>query len=241
LGKKTYRNKGKKANIVISIAGAHGVGKTTVFNMLKKKYYDNNKFKFFPERYIKNPPFPFGSTDKNIGFRSEIHFLQQLIRRNKNIINFDSTYNGRIIILDRTPICVLIYSKGLNLKSKDYDLILNTYTSVDWREDYVIYLTAEPETILKRIQQRGSLESVRKEWNEHKREYLLKILEYYDEFLISRNNKTKIFVINTEHLLKEELIKKIEELIAELTGYSFKKIDKPPSTQLTLNKFLSET
>ena len=238
MGKKTYRNKGKKANIVISIAGAHGVGKTTVFNMLKKKYNDNNKFKFFPERYIKNPPFPFGSTDKNIGFRSEFHFLQQLTRRNKNIVNFDNTYNGRIIILDRTPICVLIYSKGLNLKIKDYDLILNMYNSVDWREDYVIYLIADPDTILKRIYQRGSLEAIRKEWNEHKREYLVKILSYYDEFLISRNDKTKILVINTEHLSQEEVIKKIEELIVQLTGYTFKKIEQSPSTQMTLKIFL---
>ena len=238
MGKKTYRNKGKKANIVISIAGAHGVGKTTVFNMLKKKYNDNNKFKFFPERYIKKPPFPFGSSDKNIGFRSEFHFLQQLTRRNTNIVNFDKMYNGRIIILDRTPICVLIYSKGLKLKSEDYDLILNMYNSVDWREDYVIYLTAEPDTILKRIYQRGSLEVIRKEWNEHKRDYLLKILSYYDDFLISGNNKTKILVINTEHLLQEDVIKKIEELITQLSGYSFKKIEKPPSTQTTLKNFV---
>jgi len=238
LGKRTYRNKGKKANIVISIAGAHGVGKTTVFNMLKKKYNDNNKFKFFPERYIKKPPFPFGSSDKNIGFRSEFHFLQQLTRRNTNIVNFDKSYNGRIIILDRTPICVLIYSKALNLKSKDYDLILSMYNSVDWREDYVIYLTAEPDTILKRIYQRGSLEEIRKEWNEHKRNYLLKILSYYDDFLISKTDKTKILMINTEHLLLAEVIKKIEELISQLTGYSFKKIEKPPSTQMTLINFL---
>jgi len=238
LGKRIYRNKGKKANIVISIAGAHGVGKTTVFNMFKKKYNDNNKFKFFPERYIKKPPFPFGSTDKNIGFRSEFHFLQQLTRRNTNIVNFDKSYNGRIILLDRTPICVLIYSKGLNLKSKDYDLILNMYNSVDWREDYVIYLTAEPDTILKRIYQRGSLEEIRREWNEHKRNYLLKILSYYDDFLITKTDKTKILMINTEYLSLEDIIKKIEELISQLTGYSFKKIEKPPSTQMTLTNFL---
>ncbi|MHA1500181.1 MAG: deoxynucleoside kinase, partial [Promethearchaeota archaeon] len=142
------------------------------------------------------------------------------------------------IILDRTPVCVLIYSKGLKLKSKDYDLISNMYNSVDWRENYIIYLTAEPDTILKRIYQRGSLEVIRKEWNEHKRDYLLKILSYYDDFLISGNNKTKILMINTEHLSQEDVIKKIEELITQLTGYSFKKLEKPPSTQMTLKNFL---
>ena len=144
MSKTIYRNKGSKDNIVISIAGAHGVGKSTIVNVLRKNLENNNKFKFFPERYIKNPPFPFGSTDKQIAFRSEIHFLQQLTKRNTNLLKYDERYNGRIIFLDRTPICVLIYSKSLNLKEKDYNLILDMYNSVEWREDYTIYLTAEP-------------------------------------------------------------------------------------------------
>jgi len=61
LGKTVYRNKGSKKNLVVSIAGPHGVGKTTIYNLLKKKLENNNKFKFFPERYKKIPPFPFGS------------------------------------------------------------------------------------------------------------------------------------------------------------------------------------
>ncbi|MHA1391560.1 MAG: deoxynucleoside kinase, partial [Promethearchaeota archaeon] len=166
LGKKYYTNKGSKDNIIISIAGVHGIGKTTIFNLLKKKLGDNNKFKFFPERYIKIPPFPFGSNDKQIAFRSEIHFLQQLIRRNQNITNFDNKYNGRVIFIDRTPICVLVYSKSLYLKEKDYNLILDMYKSVKWKEDYVVYLTAETDTILKRIIQRGSIDNTRKDWNE---------------------------------------------------------------------------
>ncbi len=142
LGRRYFTNKGSKDNIIISIAGVHGIGKTTIFNLLKNFLGDNNKFKFFPERYIKIPPFPFGSNDKQIAFRSEIHFLQQLIRRNKNITNFDNKYNGRVIFLDRTSICVLVYSKSLYLKEKDYNLILDMYKSVKWKEDFVIYLTA---------------------------------------------------------------------------------------------------
>ena len=175
MSKRIYRNKGSKDNLVISIAGAHGVGKTTIFNLLKKKVEDDKKFKFFPERYVKIPPFPFGSSDKQIAFRSELHFLQQMIKRNQNILNYDNKYNGRIIILDRTPMCVLIYSKSLKLKEKDYKLILDHYNSIKWREDYIIYLSAEPDTILKRIIQRGSIEKIRKEWNENDKKYLLMI------------------------------------------------------------------
>lgn len=235
LSKSLYRNKGSKDNIVISLAGAHGVGKTTIFNLLKKIFKDDNKFKFFPERYIKKPPFPFGSSNKQVGFRSEIHFLQQLIKRNQNIINFDNKYNGRILILDRTPLCVLIYSKSLNLKEKDFNLILDTYNSIKWREDYIIHLTAEPEVILKRIVQRGSLDKIRKEWNEDDINYLLGIISFYKQFFSS---KTNIFSIDTNESTPEMIVIKIKEIITELSDYSFEKKNEHSTTQMNLTKFI---
>lgn len=234
MSKTFYRNKGSKDNIVISLAGVHGVGKTTVFNLLKKILKDNNKFKFFPERYVKKPPFPFGSSDKQIGFRSELHFLQQLIRRNQNILNFDNNYNGRIIILDRTPLCVLIYSKSLNLKEKDFTLILDTYNSIKWKENYIIYLTAKPDVILKRIVQRGSLDKIRREWNEDDNNYLLKILAYYKQFL---STKTNVFPIDTNDLTPKEVVDKIKMIITDLSDYSFGKIEQSSTTQMNLDKF----
>ncbi|MFX1321359.1 MAG: deoxynucleoside kinase [Promethearchaeota archaeon] len=235
MSKRIYRNKTSKDNIIISIAGAHGVGKTSIFNLLKKKVLDDNKFKFFPERYVKNPPFPFGSSDKQIGFRSELHFLQQLIRRNQSIVNYDNRYNGRVIFLDRTPLCVLIYSKSLNLKEKDYKLILDTYNSIKWKEDYIIYLYANPNTILRRIIQRGSIEAIRLEWNEADKEYLIKILSYYNQFLSKKQN---VFKIDTENLTVEDVIDKIKIIITDLSGYSFDKLEKSVTTQMNLNKFL---
>jgi thymidylate kinase len=238
LGRKIYRNKGSKDNIIISLAGVHGVGKTTIFHLFKKKMAENRKFKFFPERYRKIPPFPFGSADKQIAFRSEIHFLQQFIRRNKNIINYDNKYNGRIIILDRTPMCVLVYSKSLSLKEKDYNLIEDTYNSVDWKEHYIFYLTAEPNTILRRIIQRGAIEKRRRDWNEVENEYLVKILSFYNQLLLAKNQEGRVYIINTEGLNEDQVLERVMELITELTGYSFKKEIDSPSTQMNIIKFL---
>ncbi len=238
MGKKYYTNKGSKDNIIISIAGVHGIGKTTIFNLLKKKLGDNHKFKFFPERYTKIPPFPFGSDNKQIAFRSEIHFLQQLIRRNKNITNFDNKYNGRVIFLDRTPICVLVYSKSLYLKEKDYNLILDMYKSVKWKEDCVIYLTAETDTILKRIIQRGSIDNIRKDWNEDDKKYLLEILSYYNQFLFSKTETKKVFKIDTNNLTAENVIEEIKKIVIDLSGYSFNKYDISSSTQKRLKEFM---
>ncbi len=238
LGRRYFTNKGSKDNIIISIAGVHGIGKTTIFNLLKKILGDNNKFKFFPERYIKIPPFPFGSGNKQIAFRSEIHFLQQLIRRNKNITNFDNKYNGRVIFLDRTPICVLVYSKSLYLKEKDYNLIHDMYKSVKWKEDFVIYLTAETDTILNRIIQRGSIDNTRKDWNEDDKKYLLEILSYYNQFLFPKTQPKKVFTIDTNNLTVENVIEDIKNIVTDLSGYSFNKYDKTSSTQKKLNEFM---
>ena len=238
LGKKYYTNKGSKDNIIISIAGVHGIGKTTIFNLLKKKLGDNNKFKFFPERYIKIPPFPFGSDNKQIAFRSEIHFLQQLIRRNKNITNFDNKYNGRVVFLDRTSICVLVYSKSLYLKEKDYNLIHDMYESVKWKEDYIVYLTAETDTILKRIIQRGSIDNTRKDWNEDDKKYLLEILSYYTQFLFAKTQTKKVFTIDTNNLTAENVIEEIKNIVIDLSGHSFNKYDNSSSTQKVINEFM---
>ena len=235
MSKTRYRNKGSKDNIIISIAGAHGVGKTTIYNLLKKKLEGNNKFKFFPERYKKIPPFSFGSKDREIAFRSEFHFLNQLSRRNTNITNYDDKYNGRILILDRTPLCVLIYSKSLNLKEKDYNLILDTYKSIQWKEDYIFYLHANPSTIMKRIIQRGSLEKIRKDWNEEDKDYLQTILSYYKQFL---STKEGVLMIDTDNKTPDHVIIEIGKLITQVSGYSFEKSEKSISTQMNIMKFL---
>jgi deoxyadenosine/deoxycytidine kinase len=129
---------------------------------------------------------------------------------------------------------VLVYSKSLNLQEIDYNLILDTYNSIKWKEDYIIYLTAKPETILKRIIQRGSLDVIRQEWNEDDRNYLMKILSFYKQFLSSRTN---VFTINTENLTPDEVVNKIKNIIVDLSDYSFEKVQQPSTTQMNLSEF----
>lgn len=231
-----YRNKGSKDNIVISLSGAHGIGKSTIYRLLRKNVDEDLKFKFFPERYVKNPPFPFGSTNKQTAFRSELHFLQQLIKRNRSVTNYDEKYNGRIIVMDRTPLCVLVYSKSLNLREKDYQLILDTYKSIKWREDHIIYLNAEPDAILRRIHHRGSLDKRREEWNEYERTYLVNILTFYKQFLLS--DKDNVRVLDTDNQTPQQTLEKVQAIIEELTGYSFEKVYKKPKSQMDITKFL---
>ena len=98
----------------------------------------------------------------------------------------------------------------------------------------MIYLTAKPETILKRIMQRGSLDIIRKEWNENDRNYLLKILSFYKQFLSARTN---ILTIDTENLTPEDIIDRLKKIIIDLSDFSFEKMQQPSTTQMNLSEF----
>ncbi len=112
------------------------------------------------------------------------------------------------------------------------------YKSVKWKEEYIVYLTAEPNTILKRIIQRGSIDKIRKEWNESDKEYLLKILSYYNQFLLSKTQTKKIFIVDTDKLTTEEAVEEIKIIITNLSDYSFNKHVSSPSKQRNLNDFM---
>ncbi len=210
-------------NIVFSIAGVHGVGKTTVFKYLQDAFRNDDKFKFYPERYIvKNPTYPLGSINKQIAFRGEIFFLQQLLKRNTKISRYLSKKRNKIVIMDRTPICVLVYSKALEMAPKDYKLILDLFKSIDWIPEFIVYLTADPETIMKRIITRGRIsfetndqaEKQRKKWHERDKDYLLKVLNYYNEFLLSNSRKNKnLTIIQTDNLSPKNTADKIGKII----------------------------
>jgi len=235
----------KRNNFVFSIAGAHGVGKTTVFKYLQDAFGNDEKFKFYPERYIvKNPTYPLGSINKQIAFRGEIFFLQQLLKRNTKILRYLSKNRDKIIVMDRTPICVLVYSKALEMAPKDYKLILDLFKSIDWIPEFIFYLTADPTTIMKRIVMRGHIsfetneqaEKQRKKWHERDKDYLLKVLNYYNEFLLSNSKTNKnLTIIQTDNLSPRKTADKIEKII--FNSISNKKQIEQDS-HLDLTKFL---
>jgi len=155
----------KGDGFVFALSGAHGVGKTTIYYALGRKFEDNPNIKLFPERYRAKPPVPFGSKNKQVAFRSEIHYSQQMILRNKDVKRFIANHRQHIAILDRTYLSTVVYSRALGLPKIDLDLIEDTLNSIEWAKEYIIYLEAQPKTIMKRIFKRGSLDQSRLEWN----------------------------------------------------------------------------
>jgi deoxyadenosine/deoxycytidine kinase len=213
MGKKTTV---KRNPNVICLEGIHGVGKTTVFQILEKKII-NPQTKLYPERLMSKPLWPFGSKDKQIAFRSEIHFIQQMIERNKIIYNDSQKNRVETCILDRSAISVLVYSKALDLEDKDFQVLQDLFNSVNWAENIMIYMEAKPEIILDRIRKRGSLETERLEWNEDDLKYIRLLEHQYNVYLykISRDTNIKIIRFNTNNLTITECADRIHQIIEE--------------------------
>ena len=201
--------------IVISLEGIHGVGKTTVFNILKRNR-QSSKYKFYSELLLKNPLWPFGSRDKQIAFRAELHFMQQMVERNKFIQDDIEKKRVKIAILDRSAISVLAYSKALDLPNKDFKVLYDYYQSVKWLESILFYLEAEPETIFKRIKNRESLEPERLEWNEDDLNYIINLQKYYNIYLEKYKKRLLVIRINTDNLTPEETA---DQIIYNINNY----------------------
>ncbi len=223
--KKTMRRPSRThANgFVFSIEGAHGVGKTSICSILNKEFESYSQIKFFPERLRATPPVPFGSKNLETAFRSELHYNQQMIQRNNQIIQFISNRREAIAILDRSHLSTLVYSRALSLEKVDYEIIYDTYRSVKWVDDIVLFLEASPKTIMNRIYSRGSLDLERKKWNEEDLNYLIRVIEKYNGLFqeLGLTKKKRLYRISTENKTVHQVVGEVKIVIEQKTGLQF--------------------
>lgn len=213
------RKKGK--NAVFSIEGVHGVGKTTVLDLLRLKYANDANWLFFNERTRHRDFIIFGSKNLDMAYDSEWHFLQNMVIRNTEISRRFVSNTKKIFVMDRSPLCVLVYSAALGIPSNKFRLLTDMYESVDWNEDYIIYLTADINTVLKRVHQRGSLDVQRQNWNEEDIAYMQKILDKYEEYFRCYDRVKDLIRIDTTLLNPEQTLNAVEQAIRKklkLTG-----------------------
>ncbi|MHA1604994.1 MAG: AAA family ATPase [Candidatus Freyarchaeota archaeon] len=185
---------------VFTLAGVHGSGKTTIYEIIKEK---RRNWIFFPDN-INSPRYPFGSKDKQIAFRAELWFLEQMIKRNEKI----RSLNEGTIFCDRSPLCLLSYSYAL-CTPEDYQTIENLYKAVKWEETAVFYLEESPEQILKQLTTRK--EKHPPEWNETDINYIKKVIEGYEK-VFEKFNPNVIRIQNNRKITEtvQEILEKID-------------------------------
>jgi thymidylate kinase len=237
MGNKKTRS--KNDGVVFAIEGVHGIGKSTVISLLQTMFENFPNIRFFPERLTSVPPVPFGSKDLNVAFRSEVHYSQQMIKRNELVKRFLKNQRENIAILDRSPLSTLVYGKALGLSKIDYQLLEDTYKSIAWQNETIIYLTADPKTVMTRIIRRGSLDADRLKWNEEDMEYLRKIQQMYEVFfgeLKSGTQKTP-FRISTDERTPQDVVNDIIKVIERKAGVQINKVLRIPTNQSKLTSW----
>jgi thymidylate kinase len=234
--KKSTHKPAKTTGFVFSLEGVHGIGKSTVYSILESIFAHYTNIEFFPERLRPNPPVPFGSPDKQTAFRSELHYNQQMMARNKLLIEYIAKGRENIAIADRSPISTLVYARALGLPKVDYEIIEDTYLSTKWVDEYIIYFQASPQTIMNRIIKRGSLDQERLKWNEGDMEYVKQILSKYEELFTETKieQKGRLIRINTDNRTPKDVTDEILQIIMDKTAIKLDRVIKTPINQKKL-------
>lgn len=195
----------------IAIEGVIGVGKTTLTTLLARDY----NAKSILEDVDGNPFLPnFYDDPERYAFPTQIFFLLSRYNELRNLANRE-LFTKRIVtdyIFDKDKIFAYI-----NLNQKEitlYDKIYNLLQKDIIAPNFIVYLQANLDTIMERIQKRGR--NYEKGINE---EYIKLLIQSYNEYFF-HIRKCPVLIINANEvdflkypahfkLLKEE-IKKIK-------------------------------
>lgn len=144
-------------NEYILIVGCTGTGKSVVAEFLHRQFEDSI---YYSDPYGNNPFITNAySGTCNKGFQSEIFFIKEFLKIHKEINDIKDKY----IFQERSLYeCVYIFCRLFLLQSKidddEYQLcleLLNELSSGLRMPDMIIFLTADPAILLKRISTRG--------------------------------------------------------------------------------------
>ena len=182
----------KKYKFIV-VEGPIGVGKTT----LARKLSNNLDSKLLLETFLDNPFLQkFYKNIDRYAFPTQLHFLLQRSSDLFDLSNGMMNMNKDDIISDYFINKDKLFAKTI-LSKDEYELYNKVFSALKFnipKPDLIIYLQAEPETLLERIKSRG---------NEFEKNitlaYLQKITDAYTEYFYSYK-ESPILIINTSNV-----------------------------------------
>lgn len=159
----------KKKKIVLCIEGAHGVGKSTICQKFKSKNYP-----VMSENFMNNTN----------GKKNELHPQHLLNETNwiveyfNEVLKFSKKHS--VFLTDRSPFTASVYSKKKGETLKPFILSMMEMLEEEKRIHFiVINLKDKTDIIWKRVLKRLKKEPERKIYNEHKKDWLVKVIKRY--------------------------------------------------------------
>jgi deoxyadenosine/deoxycytidine kinase len=180
--------------IFIAIAGNIGTGKTTLTNMLSRKFGWEPHFEAVTENpYLSD----FYGDMSRWAFPLQIYFLNNRFKAHQTVSQkSNSAIQDRTIYEDANIFARNLYDAG-TMSERDYKNYLNLYevmTSFLQPPDLIIYLKKSLPKLKERIAQRG-----RDYEKDIPHEYLESLNRYYDEWMAGYSLGKKL-IIESDHL-----------------------------------------
>lgn len=205
-----------KSSTVIAIAGTVGVGKSTLATALAEKLNFRTSFETVEENpYLEK----YYDDFERYGFHLQTFFLAERFKAQKTIFEYGGGFiQDRTIYEDLEIFARMNYETG-KMNDDDYQTYSQLFEAMVYSPyfndpDLVIYLEADLDTILERIEERGRDMEIATD-----RAYWEELFARYDKW-ISTFNSTKLLRINiNDYDVNDEasidaLIKKIDTMLA---------------------------
>lgn len=214
--------------MLISIEGNIGTGKTTLINILKKKFGKKNNVIFVEEplnqwlnlkdKDGKNILGKFYEDQERWSYSFQMHAF---ITRSKDILRQNTDENviiiERSVLTDCNVFAKLLYNSG-KISEMEWQLYNEWFTWLTQhfesvKPDKFVYLRAEPEVSYQRM-----LKRTRDEENNVPLEYLQAVSEKHDEWLLSDDIENVITIdvnadFNDSENFKRTVIDRVTQLI----------------------------
>ncbi|WJG69369.1 deoxynucleoside kinase [Spiroplasma ixodetis] len=196
----------------IVLSGVVGVGKSTISKELAKLL----KYKIMDEPVTSNPYLDdFYQNPLEYAFKMQVFMLMARSKQLKEAQNFNNVIFDRSILED--PIFVEVLKTQNNMNDRDYEVYLNFYNNViisslyfdpQIKPDLIVYLKANLENTIERINLRG------RESEKHvDHEYWSLLNKKYEQWYEKEKNNFNFLVIDTNDLTPKEIVQKIIDYI----------------------------
>lgn len=176
-----------------SIEGVIGVGKTTLVRLMQPAFEAEILLEVFEEN-----PFlsSFYGDRERYAFQTQIFFLlSRYHQQRKGVASLLN--NGKHIISDYTFEKDALFA-GINLRGDELEMYYRVHEALAEKihpPELLVYLRAETETLLKRIEQRD-----RPYERNMDPGYIEQLNKAYDDFFINRQHSMPVLVIDTNKL-----------------------------------------
>lgn len=177
----------------IAVEGVIGVGKTTLTRLLGDEYQAEQVY----ENYEQNPFLINGFYENRNAFNTEVFFLVSRFQQQKTTIRKLLTLSKKMVFSDYCFHKNIIFAQTTLTEEdlKIYKTVFNTFLCEIVPPDLIIYLTADIDTIMKRIYYRD-----RSFERKMSIGYVEKLAQAYEAFFSQHSNQFQVLRIDTSNL-----------------------------------------